>query len=590
MHIIYIYYLFTLLHAIHGNVENIVVEEEEEEGGGGGGGEDSGVIYPVIACEDILLLDLTKIPNAPTRVVDARVHIDIYSNKYFCYIQGYISGQISFILALPNETYQGRYVQLGVGSFGGYNIPILVCGESSEYIINGTVAYSQNDAGHVSEFPEDGVWASNQLSLRTDYAYQSEVLMQSVALYIINLYYNSEAEFKYFFSCSNGGRQAEVLMQRFPQLFDGYGANSAVTYPAALALRHVQTYALNYPEGTTAILTSAKIPALYNAVLNACDGLDGLVDQEITDPNSCSFDPIEIQCPLDEDNDDCLTPDQVSVVRKLYQGFTDPDTSVPLYPGGAMRGSEPLWTKYITEVGAIPQAELGLTLLGYYGLNYMRYLATILPQPSLQINDIDFNIDTLNQLDTMNLLYHSSSPNIDDLMALDIKVILSHGLIDNAVPPNGTIAYWQALKDRYGDELEDNLILVLIPGFGHCGYPLEFGSNNFSTIQIDLLTPLIDWVEKGIPPSRMIASNYPLASQSRTRPVFPFPDQARYNGSGSINNEANFIRYTPPPQDYHISWAGLPLPKKYTLCEWTDNPDNPNELGPEYKCKLKRHP
>ena len=370
------------------------------------------IIYPTIPCENLILYDLTQIPNAPSRIKSSRIQIDPFSGKYACFVQGYISGQISFTLALPSETFTGRYAQLGVGSFAGYNIPILICGLNSPYFMNGTVAYSQNDAGHVSLFPQDGLWANNQLSLRTDYAYQSEVLMKAVAMRIINIYYAVNTTYDYFISCSNGGRQGNLLMQRFPELFDGYSTSGSVLYPSALGLRNAWTYVINQENGSR-ILTTDKIPALSAAVMAACDGLDGLIDNEITDPDACFFDPVEIQCPSGVDNLSCLTPEQVKVVRQLYVGARDPISNTLLYPGGCTRGSESLWSIHITTQRPIVQAELGLTGIAASGLNYLRYLGTIIPNPHLNIDDIDFSTQTLEELGTMNLLYHGSSLNID---------------------------------------------------------------------------------------------------------------------------------------------------------------------------------
>ena len=97
---------------------------------------------------------------------------------------------------------------------------------------------------------------------------------------------------------------------------------------------------------------------------------------------------------------------------------------------------------------------------------------------------------------------------------------------------------------------------ILFPGVTHCG-----GGEGPDTF--DILTPVMAWVESGIAPGEIIASKAVNGAVTRTRPVFPYPTVARYVGSGSINDAANFIAFTPhntepgPNADY--SWVGKRL-------------------------------
>lgn len=75
--------------------------------------------------------------------------------------------------------------------------------------------------------------------------------------------------------------------------------------------------------------------------------------------------------------------------------------------------------------------------------------------------------------------------------------------------------------------------LYMIPGMHHCsGGP---GPNAF-----DMLAVLEAWVEKGVPPARVIASRVVDGKPGRTRPLCPHPQVARYAGQGSIDDAASF--------------------------------------------------
>jgi feruloyl esterase len=77
------------------------------------------------------------------------------------------------------------------------------------------------------------------------------------------------------------------------------------------------------------------------------------------------------------------------------------------------------------------------------------------------------------------------------------------------------------------------MALFMMPGVNHCsGGP---GPDTFDKVKV-----LEDWVEKGIAPKQIIASHQTQGVVDKTRPLCPYPQVARYNGSGDTNNAANF--------------------------------------------------
>ena len=127
------------------------------------------------------------------------------------------------------------------------------------------------------------------------------------------------------------------------------------------------------------------------------------------------------------------------------------------------------------------------------------------------------------------------------------KLLLWHGWADHALMAERTIQYYEDVVSELDHRTKASSFvrLFLAPGMHHCG-----GGPGPNTI--DTLTPLENWVEKGETPRRIIATKYvnnvPAQGVERTRPLCAYPKVARYVGSGSIDDAANFECRTP---DHH---------------------------------------
>ena len=141
-------------------------------------------------------------------------------------------------------------------------------------------------------------------------------------------------------------------------------------------------------------------------------------------------------------------------------------------------------------------------------------------------------------------------PNATDLSQLKnrgAKMMVYHGTSDPIFSSNDSAAWYDGLRTANGGDASNFARYYQVPGMNHC-------SGGPSAEQFDMLTPLVNWVEKGVAPDSVTASargagnvggvnaSVPATwSPARTRPLCPYPKAAKYQGTGSIEDAANFV-------------------------------------------------
>jgi feruloyl esterase len=310
---------------------------------------------------------------------------------------------------------------------------------------------------------------------------------------------------------------------------------------------------VNTDANGNAILTDNKLPALHAAVIAACGHDDGTNDGIITDPQNCHFDPASIQCPAGQDNDNCLTPDQVRVVDDFYQGPADPRGRL-LYPGGVPYGSELGWSVF-----ELPPSQHGGTVstklsLDYFGLSlpYLRF--QLLPPGQLGPDPMQW------QFTDQDFASMFPTANIWDAMSTDLRAFRAHGgkllmwqgAADNGIPPSGTVDYYDILSHRMGglSATQRFARLFMFPTVYHCGG--GYGNSSF-----DVVYPMVQWVEDGVAPDSITATDT-INNTTLTRPVYPWPQIPHYNGSGDPNQASSFHPVASPGAHY-TNWIGTGL-------------------------------
>ena len=426
---------------------------------------------------------------------------------------------------LPASGWNGKFLAVGNGGLAGYIDYVgLVNAVGLGY------AGSSTDTGHRAT---DGKWWLGHPEKVTDFGYRAihETAVKSKA--IIRALYGANPEKSYFDGCSNGGRQGLMETQRYPADYDGIIAGAG----AALKTTHIMAgviwnvRALETPPA--AYIPPTQLPAIERAVLAACDGLDGVQDGVLEDPRMCHYDPDALLCSGAQD-DSCLTLPQVAALRKIYNG---PRTSKGehIWPGlqpggeGAPRG----WRWAVTGTG--PGTGFGHDSMA--GGDFLGF--------SFDYKSFDFDRDVPRMDEQVGGKYNPGSPNLKDFKNRGGKLILYHGWSDAAVPPTTSIEYYQALVAKQGQKDVDAFVrLYMVPGMQHCvGGP---GPNSFS-----MFAALEQWSEKRLAPAEIVATKFkidgrPSSGVVRTRPLCPYPQVARYSGSGSTDYAGNFACLVPP--------------------------------------------
>jgi tannase/feruloyl esterase len=397
----------------------------------GAAAETTSTIRPVRQCAE--LVKGFDIPGAATHVTAASVVSASASEPAHCDVRGYVEPAVQFQLRLPTATFAGRYLQYGCGGFCGVisPAPFPDCGGPH----GGDLAVAVTNDGHVAALPAvDGAWANNQVA-RNDWFYRAPHVLSRAAKQIIAAYYGASPTHSYFSSCSNGGREALLLAQRYPNDFDGIIAGAPAHYLGPLfGVYQTWLARTNTAANGAPIITSAKLPALHNAVVAACDGLDGLVDGQIDDPRDCRFDPVTLQCPTGTDQPSCLTPAQVDAARTLYTGPTDAHGR-RLYPGGQTLGSELAWASYSW---IVPPPEGGRSTAELLADIYLKYVGYPLGTPHSSVADFEFTVGEFDRLRPEGVKGNAMSLDLEKFRRSGGKLIIWHGWDDQAVPATGS--------------------------------------------------------------------------------------------------------------------------------------------------------
>ncbi|MGA8028136.1 MAG: tannase/feruloyl esterase family alpha/beta hydrolase [Bryobacteraceae bacterium] len=472
-------------------------------------------------------VEITKASPIPAGTTEPNPYGTGHSSPlpFYCRVEGIINRRsgvggeqfgINFELAMP-EKWNGDFLMQGGGGGNGIVLPALGQTAAGQHpaLMRGFAVVS-NDTGHKSHGgPFDFGFMKDQQAY-LDFAYLANAEVAALAKQLIARYYQKPAAYSYFVGCSTGGREGMILSQRYPSAFNGIISgdpamrtglsNLAIGKWIPVAFNQIAPKDSNGKPIISEALTDADRELLVQALLKRCDARDGIADSMISDPLGCDFDPAVLACRSGE-NDACLTPQKVAAIKKAMAG---PKTSegLQVYPA------------FLYDTGITGKSQVPGILRpgpGIFG-------------PATTAMDVDVEKEAMAEVQP---LVDSMSTNLTTYSAQGGKLIFYHGDSDPWFSPLDTFGYYKNMAAMNGglEAVSKWSQFYFVPGMAHCG-----GGPGLD--QFDLLSAMVDWVEKGITPKSVIATG--KAFPDRSRPLCAYPKHAQYKGEGDPENATNF--------------------------------------------------
>ena len=433
--------------------------------------------------------------------------------------------------------WNGRTEGLGGGGCAGnLNVDAAV---NAGYVGSGT------DGGHSGGDCTPGVNADHTYNLGFIQDFFRVGIKQQIlwSKRIATSYYSRPPSYSYWNGCSTGGRQGYLLAQELGGHLDGILASAPAMYWTRFQTAQMWGQLAMFElagESPSGAIPPAKLVAVQKSAIAACDANDGVTDGIINDPRTCRFSAKANVCgkPGAPAAPNCLTADEATAVDKIWDGPRNKHGNRIWF--GLDRGSDfsildgptpfPLgvtqfeWN-LIDPSYAPPSNKWNTVSLGGKGLSYPR----VAEAGSRNIADIT---DTFGPLDAFR--------------ARGGKMITFLGANDQFIYPRGVLNYYRQMAERYQknndrtgfEGVQSFYRLFHAPGVGHCGAPIfSLGTAGPWPQNGADFAALVNWVEKGVAPDQVIGQSL---SPALSRPLCPYPQTAKYKGSGNTNDAANW--------------------------------------------------
>jgi feruloyl esterase len=457
---------------------------------------------------DVVLESATRVVPDAQKNPRARAHVQV---------KGVIGGTILFELLLPDD-WNGRFAMGGGGGFVGS------VQNAARDSVNRGYATVGTDTGHEYEPGYMAPWAHNNVEAQLNFGYLAVHRTAEVAKGLIRAYYRTDPSFSYFLGCSRGGGQAMMESQRYPKDFDGIVAGAPAFNWTGFAATMVAIAQALYPDTNhldSTALTKEALQKLAASIQEQCDGADGLKDGIIEDPTAVHFDLAKVPD---------LTTEQRNAIEAIYRGAAIPGGPIgPGYTAGAEVNPDQWIAWLVGPVPALLKEGHAPDLTFAFGSQVFKFF--VFNQPDWDYSKYDFsNFDRDSQLAASFL--NATNPDLDAFKARKGKLILWHGWADPALPALATVQYYRQLQ-AHDPAAREYCRLFMVPGCLHCG-----GGPGAS--DVDWLSVIVDWVENGKAPDRLVAAKKEGGKTVLTRPLYPYPQTAVYKGEGDPNSADNF--------------------------------------------------
>ena len=465
---------------------------------------------------------------------------------------------IRFEMRLPLN-WNGRFYHQGNGGIDGSVVTAVGDagpGNLSNALYQGFAVLS-SDAGHSGALgPAFGV----DPIARLDYGYKAVEKLTPMAKELISIAYGKGPDRSYFGGCSNGGRHTFNTFARMPDEYDGYLAGAPgfrLPYAAIANIFGAQRYlsVATDPSDISTGFTAEERNMVATAALVKCDDLDGINDGLIGDVEACQsvFSLDDVPSCSSERDGTCLSSQQKEALSPIFSGAITASGEAFYAPfpfdTGIASPDYNFWDFFAPLV--LDSGGVGLI----WGVPVADPATFNGPEFALtgSIDDILTSIESTDDIYTEAASSFMIPPNNAEALSAvrdrGAKIMVYHGVSDAIFSALDTINWYNNLTANHNDDASDFARLYLMPGMGHC-------SGGAAVDQVDLLTPLVAWVESGIEPEGLVATargagnpggENPAIPASwaadRTRPLCAYPTVARYNadaGNGDVESAESF--------------------------------------------------
>jgi feruloyl esterase len=469
--------------------------------------------HAVMACEALTA------HRGPATAFHAVTVVSTPGAPEHCRIDGVLPTGIGFQINLPT-TWNGRVYMYGNGGYAGEDAESPREQASRDRAIANGFATARTDTGHLAAGRPMAAFALDRVAL-VNHAYGAVHATIAYAKALAGTFYGQAPRYSYWDGCSTGGREGVMSAQRFPADFDGIVAGAPTLDWTSIMIKGLWNRTALAHSG----LTAAKMAEVFKAVMAKCDQIDGVRDGLIDDPRRCHF-SVEKDLPHchSAPANGCFTAAQLDALRKLYGG-PPKGRGVPAWDYQLVGFEDP---RTLAPFVMMPDSTQGV--LPAMADQWMKYIA--FRDPDYRSSTFDFHRDParIRQIDVI----FNPTPDLAAFEARGGKMITFWGWSDAALNPQMGLAYYDAVVARRGLKGAQKFYrLFLIPGMAHCGG--GYGPND-----IDAMSAVIDWVEKGIAPERLSARLTADRKVIYDRAYCAYPSVTRYRGVGNTEDPRNY--------------------------------------------------
>ncbi|MBI3207443.1 MAG: tannase/feruloyl esterase family alpha/beta hydrolase [Candidatus Solibacter usitatus] len=445
------------------------------------------------------------------------------SHASFCRVLIQVMPEIRIEVSLPDQ-WNRRMYMFGNGGFAGENLEAANRVANRNTAIAAGFVVAQTNTGHDAQREPGASFAVNPQKL-LDYAFRSLHVTAETAKRVAQAYYGSRPSKSYYVGCSTGGRQGLQFAQRYPEDFDGIVAGAPALDSTAGRLRAIAT-ALAVENARVPV---AKLKILADTVYEKCDTKDGLKDGLIDDPRKCEFRAArDLPVCSGVDGPSCFTKEQIKTIDTVYSDvMVNGKREAYGFPVGAevAANGRSGWDGWIMRDGGLSQSA-SMTLSA---LQFM-----VFPKVDENYRFQQFQMERdVPQLRKVASMMSATNPDLTRFRDRGGKLFMYMGWADPALNPLIAIEYYEKALQANGPKTRDFFKLYMLPGVFHCG-------SGVGPACFDVLKVIVPWVEQGKAPESIAATQPEGGKVLRSRPLCAYPQVARYKGSGSVDDGANF--------------------------------------------------